>query len=157
MTGSTSESSQKRPQRAEGATDWKMVETRKAKTTGEKPKANETKTQTEKGRTAPKHRGTAVLVRPLEDDTYSNIVRKIRSTVDPMKNKVKVTTIKKTRNGLCLKGIHTDIDGRENFRYALQNAIGGASNVRTITPKIQLEIMNLDCITTKADIKNALR
>lgn len=86
-----------------------MVEARQAKTTGKKPKANETKTQTEKGRTTPKHRGTAVLVRPLEDNTYSDIVQKIRSTVDSTKNQVKVTTMRKTRDGLYL--IQTDRDG----------------------------------------------
>lgn len=30
-------------------------------------------------------------------------------------------------------------------------------NVRIITPKIQLEIINLDCITIKNDVKNTLR
>lgn len=63
--------------------------------------------------------------------------------------------MRKTRDGLYL--IYNDRDGREDFRHALQNAVGDAVNVRTITPKTQLEIMDLDCVTTKDDVKNVLR
>ncbi|XP_043270526.1 uncharacterized protein [Venturia canescens] len=58
--------------------------------------------------------------------TYADIVRKIRSTVDPKKSHV-------------------------------QEAIGEAGSVRALTSKVQLEIMDLDCVATPDDVTDTLR
>ncbi|XP_046629039.1 uncharacterized protein LOC124309424 [Neodiprion virginianus] len=163
VTGTTPESSQKRATDAEPVADWQTVtrtkkEKKKRKTRTDGTNATTDTTAGAEGRrAAPKHWGTTVLVKPENDTTYSDIVRKIRTTVDPAKSHVKVTTLRKTKNGLCLLKIKTDANGQDDFRRVLQDAVGDAGNVRTGTFRVQLEIVDLDWVRTRNDVIQALR
>lgn len=157
VTGTTPESSQKRPPTMEPATDWQTV-TKKG--TDKKKKKTNAKARADGSGPAPRKRGLAVLVRPGTDMTYSDIVRKIRTTIDPKESHVQVTTLRKTRNGLCLLKLQADADrpdGRDEFGRQIQDAIGEAGSVRSVTSKIQMEIMDLDCVVTPDDVTDALR
>lgn len=70
---------------------------------------------------------------------------------------MQVRTLRKTKNGMCLLKIQTNTDGRDKFQEALQNAIGDAGSVRTMTSKAQLEILDLDCVATPAEVTQRLR
>lgn len=98
-----------------------------------------------------------MLIKLLEDNAYSDIIRKIRTTVDSMKKYVQVMTMRKTKDSLCLIRIQTNRDGREDFRHAIQNADEDAGSVRAITIQTQLENMDLDCITIEDNVKSTLR
>lgn len=158
-TGTTPESSQKRTPRVAEAAPWQTVaKKKKTKATEQKGKTNETdvNARADKRRPAPKNRGAAVLVKPGKDKTYSDIVRKIRETVDPTKSNVQVTTVRKTKDGLCLIKMQSNTDGRDDFRRALQDAVGDAGSVKTLVSRVQVEIMDLDCVATRDDVIQAL-
>lgn len=159
-TGTTPESLQKRTPKVVEDAAWQPV-TRKKKT---KPTERTTKTnmtnanaQAERHRSVPKHRGAAVLVKPGKDSTYSDIVRKIRTTVDPTKSHVQVTTVRRTKDGLCLIKMQSNTDERDVFRRVLQDAVGDAGSVKAMTSQVQVEIMDLDCVVTQDDVTQALR
>ena len=154
-TGTTPESSQKRPPTMKPQADWQTV-TRKDKRKTKK----DAKTPIDRSGPAPRKRGMAVLVKPGTDKTYSDIVRTIRTSIDPKESHVQVTTIRKTKNGLCLLKLKVDADkpdGRDTFGRKIQDAIGEAGSVRAATSKTQLEIMDLDCVATPDDVTDALR
>ncbi|XP_043272051.1 uncharacterized protein [Venturia canescens] len=68
--------------------------------------------------------------------------------------------MRKTKNGLCLLKLQVEADkpdGREQFGRQIQDVIGEAGNVRAMTSKVQLEIMDLDCVATPDDVTDALR
>lgn len=70
---------------------------------------------------------------------------------------MQVTTLRKTRTGLCLLKIQANRDGREEFKRVLQEAVGNAGSVKTAISRVQLEILDLNCAATRADVVQALK
>lgn len=64
--------------------------------------------------------------------------------------------MRKTKKETCLLKIQTNNDRQDNIEHALQEAIRKASTVRLVVSKTQLEIINLDCVTTIDEVRQAL-
>ena len=69
-----------------------------------------------------------------------------------------VKAIRKTRSGdVLIELIKLTIDSKRSFTDALKNAIGKADSVRVLTPRVTLEIRDVDSCTTIEEVLQALR
>lgn len=164
-TESSPKAPSKRASKDGPAGPWQTVKTKKKTETKrtemhetDKPKQADTskENQTKRRRTNTKTRGTAILVKPGQDKTYSDIVRQIR-TVNPNEKQVTITTVRKTKDGACLIKMQTGTDGRGAFKDAIKAAIGDTGSVRDMSSRVQLDIMDLDCVVTESDVTEALK
>lgn len=144
---------------------WQEAESRKKKSK-KKKKGPATTTTTDAGQrteTRPggprsggnaSKRSGAVLVIPKDGKTFADMVRTLR-TVDTSGSNLAVRSVTQTRNGAVL--IRTTGDGRtEEFSGRLRDALGDQGAIRNMTPKVTLEILDLDCLTQTEEVKDAL-
>ena len=103
-------------------------------------------------------RSEAIALKPAEGKTYADILGGIRSKVDPTKSDMGVKAIRKTRSGeVLIELIKPTIESKRSFTDALKNAIGEATSVRVLTPRVTLEIRDVDSCTTIEEVQQAVR
>ena len=113
------------------------------------------RTVAKKGRlthNVPKQRGGMVLIRPSDGQTFADVVRTIR-TIDDGKNTFAVKGVTKTKDGAVLvrsTGNGRDLSGR------LRDALGDQGLIKDMSPKVTLEILDMDCITDADEVRDAL-
>ncbi|KAG8317168.1 hypothetical protein J6590_032856 [Homalodisca vitripennis] len=76
-----------------------------------------------------------------------------RAGVTPEKSGTMVRHIRKTVTGGVLLEL-AKCDDRRKLHEAIQKAVGDRGDVRSIVPKARLEILDLDALTTEADISD---
>lgn len=105
----------------------------------------------------PKMRREAVLIKPAKGKTYVEILSEIRKNVNPDDTQTDVKSIRQTRAGDVLLELGSTTKNRESFRMTLQNSLGEAGKVKDLIPRATLEIRDLDSVTNKEDVEEALK
>lgn len=134
----------------------------------EKPAEQREKTRSDKwqkvgkkGRpTIPKQRPTrpdALVIAAKEGKSYSDILRCVKADEKLSALGKDVATIRKTRKGeLLIELCKTEHQNVEDYRNAVKAALGETADVRSLKQEIFLEIKDLDEITTREDVHEAL-
>lgn len=117
------------------------------------PKAK-AKTKRRAGPRRPK--GQVVLINPGQGGTYAEILGAMRKDVAPEDSGAEIRAIRKTTAGEVLLELRK-CDDRARFQEAIQKAVGDKGTVRSVSPSLRLEILDLDALTTKTDVEDALR
>ena len=123
-------------------------------TPGKKPPVP--KQDTQKMRRSKRTRTEAVIIKPSDGKSYAEILKVIRGNVKPEETKREVKAIRQTRNGCVLLELGGKNGSHEDFSKALAKALGDAGAVENRTPKVTLEIRDMDSFTTAEEVKKPI-
>ena len=104
-----------------------------------------------------KKKGTreSLLCIPLSGRGPTHLNGSIRQKVNPDESETAVRTIRQTRSGAVLLEINSS-NNQTLFKKALNEALGQDGTIRSITPRITLEILDMDTVTTEQDVEEAI-
>lgn len=154
--------------------EWTVVSKKTKQASGQKKKGSENaSTKTEPAKTPKKDaaavsakrpkkkrtrvRSEAVLIRPADGKTYADVLGEIRRNVKPEETETEIRCIRQTRAGDVLLELGHKSKNREAFSSAVKKAVGQAGDVRDLVPRVTLEIMDLDSLTTEDEVCQALQ
>lgn len=155
--------------REANSNEWQKVKSRKERKAKRKAEATAKAAETPgKRETAPSHgkrkrkrrpktKRDALLIKPTEGKTYAEVLSEIRSKVNPEDTGTDVRSIRQTRTGEVLLELGNTSKNKSAFSDALQHILAGKAVVRSLEPKETLEIRDLDSLTTKEEIQNAIK
>lgn len=98
----------------------------------------------------------ALLIKPAEGKTYAEVLREIRTKVNPADTETVVRAIRRTRSGEVLVELGRQTGDKAAFGNNLRSSLGGAASVRTLEPKETVEIRDLDDLTTAEEVTAAV-
>ncbi|XP_053994689.1 uncharacterized protein LOC128884985 [Hylaeus volcanicus] len=107
------------------------------------------KRRTRKRRRRPKR--SAVVVQPAARKSYADVLGKIRREVRPEKTETEFRQIRKIQGGGVLLELARCKDQRA-LQEAIKAAMGDDAEVRTLVPRMRVEICDLDCCTTGEEV-----
>lgn len=103
-----------------------------------------------------KPRSQVVLIKPIGGKTYADILGTMRKEVTPEDSGTVVRHIRKTATGGVLLEL-AKCDNRAKLQEDIQRAVGDQGEVRSIVPKMRIEILDLDSLVTDAEVREAIR
>ncbi|BES90459.1 ZnF_C2HC [Nesidiocoris tenuis] len=105
----------------------------------------------------PRARMEAVVIKPAEGRTYADILQRVRQGVNPAETTIEVRSIRRTQAGEVLMELGKAQEGRQEFQEILKNAVGEMGSVRGLTPRVSIEVRDLDSCTTLEEVELAVR
>lgn len=138
--------------------EWEVVEHRKRK----KPKPKPTEPKPDKKpqpREARKVRpkADALLIKATDENSYADILRKVKGDTALKDLGTQVTRIRRTRDGGMLFELKGDpLVKSEAYKVIMQKTLGSDATVSALTQEIVVEVINLDEITTEEELRTAL-
>lgn len=103
-----------------------------------------------------KARPAAVIIKPSAGKSYSDILGTIRSSVKPADTGAEIRAVRRTRTGDVLVELGPGTKSKSDFGDALQTTLGATALVRCLDPKSTVELLDLDELTTEAEVKSVL-
>lgn len=97
------------------------------------------------------------MIKSGKGQTYADILGTIKDKVNPEALDTEIKSVRRTRMGDVLVELGTNTRNKENFCEALRGALGETATVRSLEPKITLEIRDLDCLSTEEEVKAAIQ
>jgi hypothetical protein len=105
---------------------------------------------------ATKKRTAAVFLKPEDGKSFSDVLKKMKDSMNPKTQPVDIRAIRRTREGNVLIELDPDSADKEAFGQALRTALQDVAKVRTSTErKIEIEIRDLEATTDVSDIQEA--
>ncbi|XP_011313274.1 uncharacterized protein [Fopius arisanus] len=138
--------------------DWVVVKGRR-KPTGLRREdgAGKVKRKKQDGpRRRPQVRPDALIVRPVSKEQYCDILRRVKKEV-PQDQAACVQSIRRTTTGDMLLTLRKATDGAPQLRKTIADLLGDDAEVVSKGPQEELEIKDLDEITTKEEVLEALQ
>ena len=99
----------------------------------------------------------ALAIQVAKGKSYSDVFLGIQEKVNPDDHRVAVRNVTKTRDGNVLIEIGKTDNGTEAFQVAITSALGDSGTIRSLVPKLSVEIRNLDVGTCVTDVEQALK
>lgn len=118
---------------------------------------SERKEKTEKKAKQIKPRLEAILIKPSEGKSYSEILRELRQKVKPEDTETEVRTIRQTRSGGVLVELGKNCKNKEEFTSKVKQALGTTANVQNLAPRTTVELRDLDSYTTVEEVEAAIK
>ncbi len=138
---------------SEGEQDVNPNEWMKVTTKGKKKK----KKRRRGARKRKKSKPDAILVEKRGESTYADILRKVKGDPNLKELGENVARIRRTRDGQMLLELNRGSDKKSaDYRELVKTALADQAEVRTLSQEISLECRDLDEVTTKGDIRQAL-
>lgn len=129
---------------------------------GEMPKTRvESNWQTVRSKTRMRKAPTrhdALVIKTCGDTSYADILRQVKS--DPTLNALgeNVKSIRKTEKGELLLQLNKPAhQNTSEFKKSVEDALGSTAEVRALSQEVLLEIKDIDEVTTKEDVYEAIR
>jgi len=134
--------------------EWKTVKkkSRKAKTG---PTENKTESNKRKRKKPPPL--DAIAVRPVEGETTTEILKTIKHDIEIDKIGALVSTITESRSGEIIIRLNTKDTKKTALEDELRNKLGTRAGVRGLTKLEDVEIQDLDSVTTATDVETCIR
>ncbi len=104
-----------------------------------------------------KRQSEAVIIKPTEGNSYAEVLKNIRSKVNLKEADVKIKGIRKTRAGALLLELEKGQTAKANFCEALKHTLQNSATVADLKPKATIEIRDLDSLTTKNEVAEAVK
>lgn len=133
-------------------TEWKEVGRRGEKKNKKKMKEGEGATKRQIKRRLPE----AVAVKINNEMSYANVLRQLKTKVDPDKMGLQVSGIRKTRAGEILIELKNGSGKAEELRTNVAAALGDGATVRTLDRTVSLVVKDLDGATEEAEVVSAI-
>ncbi|XP_077301340.1 uncharacterized protein LOC143921905 [Arctopsyche grandis] len=109
--------------------------------------------------TIPRPKTEAITLKRSEsnNNTYADILKKIRTTVDIAATGCQVDRIRKTRNGMILMELERNGGNPTTLADAIKTALGDDTTVRRLTTMVKIEVRDLDEGEERQDVMDALK
>ena len=102
-------------------------------------------------------RPEALLIKPAEGKTFAEVLTQVRRDANPASTGTEIRSIRRTRSEDVLLELGSKTTNKEGFCEALRGVLGESASVRSLEPRITLEIRDLDCLTTEEEVRNAVK
>lgn len=139
--------------------EWQLVSSQRRKQTAPAERdteRNDAASAEDRRPKVRKRRDNVVLIQPGAERTYAEILGTLKEKMKPEESGAVVRSVRKTQNGAVLLELGKETTDKEAFRRSIQNAIGDAGQVKSPVSTTTIEIWDLDCLTTKEDVQQAL-
>ncbi|KAJ8975986.1 hypothetical protein NQ317_016232 [Molorchus minor] len=131
---------------------WTKTQSRRARRKarkGEKTAASKQGQRKKETARPKKAKPEAILIKPTEGRSYAQVLGELRQKVNTAESKTDIMTVRRTRAGDVLIELDTKATGGAQLCESLRGAFAGSATVRTLKPKVTVEIRDLDCLTTE--------
>ncbi|XP_018796551.1 PREDICTED: uncharacterized protein LOC108973628 [Bactrocera latifrons] len=105
----------------------------------------------------PKRQSETVIIKPAEGNSYAEVLKCIRSKVNIREGEVKIKGIRKTRAGAALLELEKGQSIKASFCEALKTTLRESATVADLKPKATIEIRDLDSLSTKEEVAEAVK
>lgn len=106
----------------------------------------------------PKADALAIGIKDGKSETFSDVLKKIKSDPSLVDLGKQVSRIRKSRNGEMLIEFRADSTAKSStFKEILEKTVGEGTTVKALTQEIVLECLNLDEVTTGDELRSALK
>ena len=102
-------------------------------------------------------RPPALLIKPTEGKTFAEVLSEIRYKIKPEDNGAEVSSIRKTKGGGVLVELGPKTINKVTFCEAVKGLLGEKALVSSLEPTCALEIRDLDCLTEKNEVEEAIK
>lgn len=151
--------------RGKDSNEWQTV-TRKAKTFATRERSNKQPKPTnppesksdnrEKKSKKPPVKSEAVLIKPMEGHSYADVLKSLRSKIQPSEN-ASVKGIRKTRTGALLLELGKGEKIPPELFEKIKSTVQESASVRELKPVATVEIKDLDSLTIKEEVEQAIK
>lgn len=137
--------------------DWQTVRKKKpkkpkdAKIQKPKPKQSEEKAKIKKPKT------DAFIIKPTDGHSYSEVLKNLRSRLNPEKAEVNIKAIRRTKDGSLLLQLAKGEKITETFTEAIKSTLLDTAELRELKPKTTVELRDLDSFTTNEEVTDAIK
>lgn len=104
-----------------------------------------------------KTRSNALLIKPKEGKSYAEVLGEIRQKANPEELHTEIKIVRQTRAGDILLEFGQNTKDQDEFNNKLKEILGANATVSKLEPKSTLEFRDLDCLTTKEEVEEAIR
>ena len=108
------------------------------------------------GRKPPQRKPDAVLIKPAQGRSFSEVLAGIRKDVKPETAGAVIRSVRKTRSGDVLVELGSGTTDKAAFENAIRAAVGESATVRQLEHRIAVEIRDLDSCTTAEEVIDAV-
>ncbi|XP_037931047.1 uncharacterized protein LOC119665865 [Teleopsis dalmanni] len=105
---------------------------------------------------APKDNPEAVLIKPVEDRSYTDILKSLKNNVKLEKTEIAIHSIRKTTAGAVLLEIGKG-GKKAEFCESIKETLKEIATVKDLRPQATIEIRDLDCLTDEEEVITAIR
>lgn len=151
--------------------EWSTVESRKTKQKKKqeqhqrKPSSTKAPEDGSKSRKAAKKkmmkrgkpRAEALLIKSTQGRSYADVLGELRKKVKPEDSETEIRSIRQTKAGGVLLELGDKAKNKEAFCEVIRGILGDSAVVSTLEPRCSLEIRDLDCLTAKEEVEEALK
>lgn len=107
-----------------------------------------------RGRARRRPQSDALLVQPAEGKTYADVLGALRKAEKPENTEVR---FRKTLKGQLLVELGGGVKSVNTLCETLRSALGAEAEVKSLEPKATIEIRDLDSLTSKEEVEDAIR
>lgn len=100
-------------------------------------------------------RRKVLIIKPASGKSYAEVLGAIRKDVHPEDTGTEIHSVRKTLEGRLLLELG-DCQDQGALQAAIKTAIGEGGEVQCLTPRMKLEILDLDSCTTEEEVKEAV-
>ena len=99
----------------------------------------------------------SVVITPGQGMTYAQILKDLKQNVKPDEAEVTIHNVRKTENGNVLVAFKNSTMSGKAFQEAVQRVVKEKGKVTLRTPKVTIEVRDLEETATKEEVVEALR
>lgn len=108
------------------------------------------------GGNGPSKKAEAIIAKPSEGYTFADVLKTLRNRTEN-DGTSKVKTIRKTRTGSLLLELEKGEQINPELLHRIRDILKESAEIKSVTPKITLEIRDLDSLTTSEEIEKSIR
>lgn len=142
--------------------EWKFVQSRKKRKNREKNLEEDVRDQrtenmsNKHGNRTRKPRPETLLIKP-NGKSFAEVLREIRTNVNPEDTETEIRSIRKTMKGDILVELSEGTKNKDDFCNALKNIVGQYATVANLEKKALVKIIDIDSFTTKQEVEEAVK
>ncbi|XP_022162919.1 uncharacterized protein LOC111028539 [Myzus persicae] len=99
----------------------------------------------------------AIAVKPGDGETVADILKSMKKDVDVEATGAQISSISESRNGEIVIKIKAKDTERTALEEQLRSKLGLRATVRGLVKFEDVEIQDLDCVTSEAEVENSIR
>lgn len=104
----------------------------------------------------PKRKSEAIIAKPCAGHSYADVLKALRKQSGKVENN-KVKTIRKTGTGALLIELEKGEQINPELLLNIKEILGEAAEIKSVAPKITIEIRDLDSFTTPEEVEESIR
>ncbi|XP_065354607.1 uncharacterized protein LOC135949073 [Calliphora vicina] len=104
----------------------------------------------------PKKRPDAVVIKPRDGHSYADVLKNLKTKVNPEETEVAIQSVRKTKSGSILL-VMGQGGRKDEFREAIMSTLKEEATVQDMKSKATIEIQDHDSLTTEEEVLKAIQ